>query len=495
LCNILVPPFVFDDRSARLPEVSEMSDFDPDKEEAILLAGYNELETSEAVRARVEAREAAYQAAPLRAKAKPTVKTNRFPFDTLHKELRYLAQNGATSIGSLPEMIAVHGLSATAASIGSSASIVMPNGWTQYPIMWTAVVAPPSATKSSGLSEAIRPIQHSDNQKHEKARAEWDALEKAQRRGKFFRYPHTLASDITLQRLGTDLYNNLGGILLARDELAGWVKSFNEFKSGKGSDRENYLSLWTPAPTPIHRQNADDILIEHPILSITGTIHPDQMALLGGTDGMPGRFLVSYLDDRVAPMSDWSDVHAGRDDWAALLAHLMSRDEVGREIANEQTEYFVRREDPAFRQFYDFQAKVHAAKAASESQTMTEYYGKMQAHVVRFALILHVCEQPTRRFISEDEMERAITLYRYFAQEALNNQTPEADPTIPAYAKPLDDKIDQAARWLKNHPEVTWSKIQKNKLFGCRTGKGFADFHDRFEALYPNQVELGGLRH
>ena len=54
---------------------------------------------------------------------------------------------------------------------------------------------------------------------------------------------HFIASDTTVEALGDIFENNPRGILIHRDELAGWILGLNQYKGGAGNDRQHYLEI------------------------------------------------------------------------------------------------------------------------------------------------------------------------------------------------------------------------------------------------------------
>jgi len=51
-------------------------------------------------------------------------------------------------------------------------------------------------------------------------------------------------SDTTCEAVANILQHNQRGLLLARDELSGWLTSFNQYKRGRGSDEASWLSAF-----------------------------------------------------------------------------------------------------------------------------------------------------------------------------------------------------------------------------------------------------------
>ena len=81
-------------------------------------------------------------------------------------------------------------------------------------------------------------------------------------------------SDTTTEALCLRLKENPQGLLLYRDELAGWIGSFNQYKKS-GSDEAHFLSIWSGKAVRVDRKTDEQFLyVENPNLSIVGGIQP-----------------------------------------------------------------------------------------------------------------------------------------------------------------------------------------------------------------------------
>ena len=88
-----------------------------------------------------------------------------------------------------------------------------------------------------------------------------------------------------------------------RDELAGWIGSFNQYKKS-GADEAHFLSIWSGKAVRVDRKTDEQFLfIENPNLNIVGGIQPGiLLRKLRGEhldNGLAQRFLFTLPDDRV----------------------------------------------------------------------------------------------------------------------------------------------------------------------------------------------------
>ena len=238
-----------------------------------------------------------------------------FPVDALPGPLARLVEEGSKSIGCPPDLIALPLLVAMASAIGNSRVLHLKDGWQEKPVLWGTVIANPGEKKSPAASLAFNApwvIDRRLRREYEKQEDEYKqemrkhALDVKENHKNGLAAPpdpqppvqkRTTVDDTTLEALMPILQENPRGIVLARDELSAWVKSLDQCRNGKGSDRQTYLSLWSSGRVTVDRKgNRESIAIESPFLSLYGTIQPDVLPELGTDkgDGMLDRFLLSY---------------------------------------------------------------------------------------------------------------------------------------------------------------------------------------------------------
>jgi hypothetical protein len=166
---------------------------------------------------------------------------------------RYVAA-AARSIGVPPEMIAVPLLVTAGAMIGNRLHIVLKRGFVQYPTLFAAVVAEPGSAKTPAMLAAQWPmsqLQRENVELYKQQLAEYEVelesylAKPKEERGTKPAKPelqHLYSSDLTLEAL-VGMLSNSPGVAILRDEILSWVTSLDQYRGGKGSDRQQYLSL------------------------------------------------------------------------------------------------------------------------------------------------------------------------------------------------------------------------------------------------------------
>lgn len=248
------------------------------------------------------------------------------------------------------EFVAVPALTALSAVAGRRIGIhpKAHDDWLVVPNLWGGIVARPGKLKSPTLVETLKPIRRLEADAREQYRRERreaesrldsmkaretsirDQMRKVHGGKRTDRTPEQLVeelaavrediggleaelvvrryivNDSTTEKLGQLLTENPQGLLLARDELAGWLRSL-EREDRKG-DREFYLEAWNGTGSFTYdRIGRGTLVVPALCLSIIGGIQPQKLsrfiseALEGGyaADGFLQRFqLLVWPEDR-----------------------------------------------------------------------------------------------------------------------------------------------------------------------------------------------------
>ena len=129
-----------------------------------------------------------------------------------------------------------------------------------------------------------------------------------------------LTQDATVEKLGELLKENSNGLLVLRDELAGWLRTFD--KPGREGDREFYLEAWNgTGGYTVDRIGRGTVLIPAVCLSIFGGIQPGKLNRYiqeavtesGGADGLLQRLQITVWPDSLGEWkksTSWPDTDA-----------------------------------------------------------------------------------------------------------------------------------------------------------------------------------------
>ncbi|MFQ5508373.1 MAG: DUF3987 domain-containing protein [Leptospirillia bacterium] len=280
-----------------------------------------------------------------------------FDGDLLPDSLRPYVMDVAERMQCPPDFIAVAVMVALATLVGRRCGIrpKRHDDWLVIANLWAAVVGRPSLMKTPAIASGMRPLDRLIARAMEQFKAEmtaylvavelfagrkkaWqDELRKAGKEGNNadhllqdvpqpppepveVRYRTNSGSTECLISL---LNQNPNGLLLFRDELAGWLKNLE--RSGREGDRQFYLEAWNGSGTSFDYDTFahGHLHCESLCLSVLGSIQPGPLSHMiaaaakggGGDDGMVQRFQLFVYPDvsgRWKNVDQWPDTEARR---------------------------------------------------------------------------------------------------------------------------------------------------------------------------------------
>lgn len=339
-----------------------------------------------------------------------------FPVEDLPASFADFTREGAASKGCPVEFYAVPLLVAAGAAIGNSYELALKDDFIQGSNLYSAVVGNPGTGKSPAMKDVVRPLELAQMARfktYERAMAAYEeALQEREerRKGEKGERPvepvmrDLLTTNATVEALVMMLGRH-SGLLLFADELSGLLLGMNQYKGGKGSDRQFYLTAWSRGFLSNHRKKAGDTtIVDAPHLSILGGIQPDLLKEMQveGNDGFLDRFIWAMPDTKASRWSTEVVASETKDRVQDVINRLLD--------ASEQEPQRVR---PSL----DAQAIwVEWYDALSEQMDGEQLpirligpWAKLSAHAARIALILHACEDGGT-VMSADVMARALRI-------------------------------------------------------------------------------------
>jgi hypothetical protein len=417
-------------------------------------------------------------AAPVEVRPVPPPALAPFPVHVLPASMRGLITSGARAMEVPAEFVAVPLLVLAGTAIGNAWEMEIKGGWREGPNLYAAIVGDPGAKKTPALKlalKAIHQIQARLYGEYRAAKAAYDdemALwEKAPKKERGAppeqpKFSHVWTSDSTTEALA-EMLSGAKGLVLFRDELVGWVKSMDAYRSGgKGADRQHYLSMWSRSPIKIDRKSRPDpVIVDRPCLSVVGGIQPDVLPDLvehaSRDDGFIDRLLFAYPD--IGP-DRWTD--AGVDEAAqAAVERLFSDlyDLTGAETPDgDVLPRVARLETEArtlWREWYDENAEEHRDEKLPSSLKGT--WAKLPSQLARLALILHIghavdAAQAVRPMVSAETLAEAIVLVDYFKTHTR--------AVLGELRQPRSQLEDRVLRGLAEHGPSTTRTVQTEIL-------------------------------
>jgi len=236
----------------------------------------------------------------------------------------------AEGAGAPVDYVAIGFLTVAASLIGGKrkARPYATANWQEPCILWSAVVGDPSSNKSPAMDAAASPLRQmeadhaishgsdllrweTESERAKVERAAWQENVKTAVKDNLGvpSMPEAaivpdepvrrrlLVQDATPEAVGSILAGNPSGTLHLRDELAGWLNSFDRYSPG---GREFWLEAFRGSHHVIDRKGSKGpISIPFNGVSVLGTIQPEKLSsclLNGADDGLVARFLWAWPD-------------------------------------------------------------------------------------------------------------------------------------------------------------------------------------------------------
>jgi hypothetical protein len=374
-----------------------------------------------------------------------------YPVHVLPEPVRCFVDTASRAIGCDASYVALPLLAGLASAVGNTRTIRLKRGWTEPVAVWTCIIGESGTLKSPAAELPLRPILHRQAwalQEHRKtlvgyrrdlARYEADLAAWKRQGRKGGQEPPTpperpvcprfWTSDVTVEALADRLETAPRGLLVYREELSGWLGSFDMYRKGK-SDVPHWLSMFGARPLIMDRKAADrpTIYVPRACVSLTGGVQPEVLARALGaehfTDGLASRLLLAMPPRQP---KRWSEVEVdphieerlGEVYDRLYSLHLPVNDETGEPepVALALTPEAKR----AWVRFYN----QHAEEQAKLSGDLAAAWSKLEGYAARLALIVHCVRQvtvddPPREpgRIDERSITAGVTLAHWHAQEA-----------------------------------------------------------------------------
>lgn len=442
-----------------------------------------------------------------------------FPVDVLGpfwaKRAEIWAENGAAPV----DYTAMAILTGAAATIGNSRWVSPKPGWKEPPVLWCAIVGPPSANKSPALgplssvladleaswlpqyNEALREYETDKKQAVIRRRIWEQDAQKALEDAEPFpgededligtpRVPQmpidcmdperpvrrrVVMNDATLESLLKTHGGNPRGLMSMRDEMTSWFANMSRYNNG--SDRPAWLEAYGGRPYTVDRVKDDGkpTHIRHFSVSILGGIQPDRLReLLTSTDdGLQARFMYAWPDATSRPLTEGIE----EDNGAALALRELSELEMDVDVRGQHNPVVL----PLSRKAWlCFQKWVNDRKRDEKFAypALQGAFGKADGLVIRIALVLEHLWWAANTFESEGPPEK-VSLRAIKAAIRLREEyiKPMQVRTFAHAGKTENERLGALlANWIATErpKRVNTREIVRGRIFGLSETKQVA---------------------
>ncbi len=380
-----------------------------------------------------------------------SVERKPFPVEALPSPLRRFVSSAAEAIGCDPAYVALPALAALAAGIGNTRRIELKRRWTEPAVIWAAIVGESGTLKSPALDAPLKPIRE---RQAEAMKAFVEAMNRYlaqcgyfeaeladwKRKGRKAGEPQPeppekpvcerfWCSDITVEALAERLSNAPRGLLLVRDELAGWLKGFDAYRGGKGGDTAHWLSMHGARDLLVDRKTGDKttIYVRHAAVSIAGGIQPATLrralAREHFEDGLAARLLIA-MPPRIPKRWSEAQIESDVEDAMAFIFDRLWSLQPGTDRNGEPCAVSLKLSAEGKKVWIEFYNR-HASEQADLVGDLAAAWSKLEGGAARFALVIHLVrcanEDPNLESLDEIDAESVaagVALSRWFGHEA-----------------------------------------------------------------------------
>lgn len=329
----------------------------------------------------------------------PNFKSTILPVDSLKRLITEIQGSMNVPI----EYILVSLITVIATAIGLNYSLKIDSTWAIFSSLLSVIIGEPSSKKSPSMKIFVNILNEIEE--------ETNSL--------------ITISNTTVEGVCKFMSDTKKQVLIACDELKGWLNSLGEYKGKTSSDRQFYLSAWNCERYVVIRKTSSNIIIPKTHVSLLGSIQPkilqDMFKYLNTGDGFIERILW------VIP-PDYNEVgkYIGRGKGDMDKKAIMIFKGIIREIitSNRHKEYALNKEGDCILTDYEQELK----QEAKNNPKYSALYGKSIGLTGKLALIFQVYKDTEARnydnkVIENDILNGSIELTKYFIQQfiAINN--------------------------------------------------------------------------
>lgn len=372
-----------------------------------------------------------------------------FPLDALPEPLRTFVKSAASAIGCDPCFVTMPLLTVMAAAIGNARRLQLKRSWSVPPILWTAIVGESGSAKSPAFKLVMRVVREMQQKsfdlhaqqmreyqvklaQYEKEFAIWkkreDARDEPPVRPDIPVAKRFIVSDITVEALAAILVENPRGVLLAVDELASWLASFDRYTTGKSSgDAPRWLSMHAGDQIIVDRKTGfpRTLVVPQAAVCICGGIQPAILHRALGVEhresGLAARFLLACPPQRA---KRWTEADVALEQEQAI-AYVLDRLHGLQSAPNTDGQStpvvlgLTREAKVLWTQYFDAHAEEQSQLTGEEAAA----WSKLEESAARLALVIQLTKWAAdgndagAELVDAESMESGIQLATWFKGE------------------------------------------------------------------------------
>lgn len=406
-----------------------------------------------------------------------------FPVDVFPPDLAAFCREVGEATGTPPDFAGLTMLVTAGAAIGNSRALCVKDGtWYESGRMYGANIGPPASGKTPAVNLVLKPYEGQQQKlltEYRNKKREFDEAEAELKRvtrenrahdsgsplslpavpEKPTRPDRFVAVDATVEALAPLLQQNPRGLLLHQDEGVGWVRGMDQYKGGRGNDRQFWMSVFSGSQHIGDRkiQHGEAVSVPRPFINVIIGLQPDMLSELNDARGRRDGFLDRILPvmPRASTGNEWSDATVSEEAataWADMLTRLR-----GLKMANlddGEPGYKVAAFSEAAKAAWVTWWDEHAAELRGPELAVQLIgpWGKLRTYAARLALILH-CLWTAPPL--QAEAAPAVSETTAGAQE------PAVDIAEPPISAATVERAIQLINYFKSHIRAMYGRLRQ----------------------------------
>ncbi len=267
----------------------------------------------------------------------------------------------------------------TSAAMGNVWRLRLKKGFVVPPTLWGGIVANSGTNKSGPLREIIEPLKK---------------VLTASDIGTSLLCPQSdlVVSNATLEAIISRLNESPRGLIAFRDELAGWVNSFDAYKKSSG-DEQAWLEFWDAKEYKLDRKtNNERVKIPSASVCVLGGIQPQKLVECFDpgkfASGLVPRLLITSPPEQSMFWSENEVEGALCDEWDKAITNLRAREFAAFDAnQNEYTPFILDLSPEAKKVYVKFFNKMSKRLHDSEDEHAKSFMSKSRVNAGRLILV------------------------------------------------------------------------------------------------------------
>jgi hypothetical protein len=362
-----------------------------------------------------------------------------FPTDVFPEQVRRLVKESAWANNCPPDFIGVQVLALAGGAVANSRRLVIKGTHIQSACLYAGIICRPGTGKTPASEVLHAPFIKRQRKMIDAWREElkeWKESEDPDK-GPKPKCPRIYIEDTTTESAKIVLAENERGVMGIYDELSFLWSGMNQFKGGKGNDRQFYTQIWSHKAICNDRKSDKDrdggpLFVPRPFMGIVGTIQPRTLETVHSTgndrkrwepppdDGFLDRFLLSFPEPPPQVEEDWKAIsNTAVIDWSDIIDKLLSL-RMATDDDDHPVPVLVYLTRDGGRVAWQRFTAAHAAEMNAKNfpDHLFGPWAKLRGYCGRLALIVHflrwACGEVEDENVDAESIDRAARLVDYF---------------------------------------------------------------------------------